>query len=81
MNLLQGIKTEIINPIIALLFALAVIYFLWGVIQYIRNSGDAQKRADGVKHITWGIVGLVIMVSVFGILNLAINTIFQVNTW
>jgi len=69
-GIIRKINAEIINPLIGLLIALAVIMFLWGVVEFIANSDNEEKREDGKKHIIWGIVGIFIMVSVFGIMNL-----------
>lgn len=65
---------EIVNPIITLLFAVALVVFLWGVFQYIRNSDSSDDRKTGTKHIIWGLVGLVIMVSAYTIIWIALDT-------
>jgi hypothetical protein len=59
----------ILNMLIPVLIALALVFFFWGLIQYIRNSGEGH--ADGIKTMTAGLVALFIMVSVWGIINLA----------
>ena len=64
----------IIFPTIALLTAVAFLVFLWGVAQYFMNASNEQARQDGVKHITFGIIGLVIMVSAWAILTIATAT-------
>mgnify|MGYP001568526203 CR=1 FL=1 len=47
---------------------LAVVYFFWGVGQFILNSGDQKMREDGKKKIMWGVIALFVMFSIFGIL-------------
>ncbi len=64
----------ILFPTIALLTAVAFLVFIWGCVEYFINSTNEQSRQQGVKHITFGIIGLVIMVSAFAILNIAANT-------
>ena len=64
----------IIFPLIALLSAIAFFMFLWGCAQYIFNATNDQARQTGVKHITYGIIGLVIMLSAFTILTLVTAT-------
>jgi len=64
----------IVNPIIQLMFAAALAVFLWGVFEYVKDANAPDKRQQGLRHIIWGIVGLVIMVSVFGIINIATGT-------
>ncbi len=71
---LRKFNDVILNPIITLLFALAVVYFLWGVSQFILNSESDEAREKGKMHMIWGIVGIFIMIAVFGIIRLIANT-------
>lgn len=75
-TLIYRLNTQIINPIIVFMMALALLVFIWGVIEFIMNQGGGEEKAiaSGKQHILWGLVGLVIMVSVFGIMRLIINT-------
>ncbi|KKS76663.1 MAG: hypothetical protein UV50_C0017G0018 [Parcubacteria group bacterium GW2011_GWB1_42_9] len=76
--LIDRIENVILNPIITLLFALAVFYFLWGLMDVVSSGDDSSKRTQGRNHIMWGLVGIFIMVAVYGLMNVAINTIFTV---
>ena len=64
---------QILRPIVLLLFALATILFLWGVIEFMINRDNEEERDKGKRHMIWGLAGLVIMVSALGIVNLLIN--------
>lgn len=64
----------ILFPLIALLSAVAFLVFLWGCAQYFINATNDQARQQGVKHITYGIIGLVVMLSAFAILSIAAST-------
>jgi len=66
----------IINSILVpLLFAAAFIVFLYGVAEaYIFSKGDAAKVSQGHKLILWGLIGFVIMISVWGLVNVVSNT-------
>jgi len=66
----------ILNPLIRLMFAVALVVFLWGIIEYIKGAGSPESRAKGSQHIIWGLVGLFIMVSVFGIIQIFKRTVF-----
>ena len=68
----------IINPIIGFLFALAVVYFLYGVFEFIANGANDEKKTTGKAHMMWGIIGLTIMMGVFMIMNMILNT-FNIN--
>lgn len=59
---------RIINLIIPTLFALAVVYFFWGVGQFIlHDAGNDKTREEGKKKILWGIIALFVLGSIFGI--------------
>ncbi len=74
-NIVANVSTEIINPLIMLLFAAALVYFIYGVVQFIANADNEQARQKGKRHLMYAILGLVIMAGVWGILQLVINTL------
>ena len=53
---------------------LAVLYFLWGVFQYVANSGNPETQAKGRSRMIAGIIGLAVMVSVNGLVYWVTNT-------
>ena len=69
------IYSNILNPLIALMFAIAVAYFIFGIVTYIWNPDNAELREKGRIGMIWGIVGMAIMVSVFAIMHFLINSI------
>jgi hypothetical protein len=72
---IQRILDNIVNPLILLMLAVAIVVFLWGVFQFVRNAESSDERKKGGMHILWGSVGLFIMVTAYGILNLILGTI------
>lgn len=64
----------ILNPAIVLLFAVALLIFFWGIVQFISSETANTKRKEGQKKIIWGLVGLFIMFSAYGIIRLILNT-------
>ncbi len=74
-TLLGKILDNIANRIVYLLMAGAVIYFLWGVFVFIQNAENADKRTEGYQHMLWGIIGIFIMISAKGIINIILSTI------
>ena len=74
-GLIENIKTAIVNPIISILIALALVMFVYGVMQFVAGGDDEVRRTAGRKHMMWGIIGLFIMVSVFGIINVITVTL------
>jgi len=70
-DFLDDISSFINSTLIPLVFALALLLFIWGIFQYfILGGADEEKREDGKKLMLWAIVGFVVMVSIFGIVNL-----------
>ncbi len=75
LNLVGVFSGTILNPIIAILFALALASFFYGIVLYIWNPGNEELRETGKRSMFWGVVGMTIMVSAFGILNFLISSI------
>jgi len=59
-----------LNFVIGILFVIATLVFLWGVIQFIAKSGDEAGRAKAKGIMTWGIIGLAVMAAAWGIVTL-----------
>ncbi|MGD0328769.1 MAG: hypothetical protein ABSB00_03665 [Minisyncoccia bacterium] len=66
----------IINSVLVpVLFAISFIVFLYGIASaYIFSSGDPEEVKKGHKLILWGIIAFVVMVSLWGIVNVIANT-------
>ncbi len=60
------------NVIIPLIIAAAILFFIWGMFQYfILGGADEEKRSKGKQLLIWSVVGLVLMLSIQGIVNMA----------
>ena len=73
-NFVAKLNDIILFPLIGLLSGIAFLVFLYGCAVYILNSNNETARTKGKDHITYGIIGLVIMVSAYGLLTIAVNT-------
>jgi phosphotransferase system glucose/maltose/N-acetylglucosamine-specific IIC component len=73
-SLFQSIITVIVNPLVIFLSALAIMLFLWGLLQFMANAGSEEGREIGKRHMINGLIGLFIMISVYGIMNFITNT-------
>jgi hypothetical protein len=71
--LLGKIAVLLINPIIVLGFVVATVFLFYSIIQMIwgADGGDLDKKRSAV---IWGVVGLFVMFSVYGILRIVTNT-------
>ncbi len=73
-TLVKSINRVVINPVIFFLFAVAMVYFLYGVTRYFLSPDNTEVRDASKAQMIWGVTGLFIMVAVFGILQVIINT-------
>ena len=67
---------SILNTIVPVLIVLGVVYFIWGVISYVIGSDEEAKKA-GRDRIIFGIIGLAVIIGVWGlvaILNRTFNS-------
>lgn len=60
--------------IIPFIVVLAVGAFLMGLIKYISNGDNEEKRSEGSKMMIYGVVGFFFMVSVWGVVGLLTNS-------
>jgi uncharacterized membrane protein YidH (DUF202 family) len=74
-TLLDNINGEIVNPLIKMLIAVAIAVFVYGIVEFIANADNENKRTTGKRHMLWGVIGLTIMLGVYGILNIVVNTL------
>ncbi len=68
-EIINTLKTKILNPIEGFLIVLATLFFLWGVVEFIAGASSEEKRTQGKRHMLWGILGLVIILGARGIRN------------
>lgn len=66
---------SVLNPAILVIFSLGLLFFLWGLVQFLRSlNGGGSGMDDGKRHMLWGIVGMFIMISALAIISLISNT-------
>ena len=63
----------VINPAMQLLFAAALFYFMWGMMMFLWSL-DEGEHTEGKQHMLWGVIGMFIMVSVWGIIQIIENS-------
>lgn len=62
------VLAEIINPLITLGFAVAIVYLAWAVLRYTMG-GDKFDQAKMKNSLIYGVLGVAIMATVFGIMK------------
>ncbi len=60
------------KTIVPLMFALAFLFFLIGMVRFF-FSQNQENREKGRQFVIWGIIGLVVIVALWGIVNLFVG--------
>ncbi len=64
---------SLLNKVVPVLIALGVVYFVWGVISYV-ISDDEEAKEKGRNRIIFGVIGLCVIVGVWGLVAVLRNT-------
>lgn len=71
--------SQLLNSVIPVLIALGVVYFVWGVITYVIAS-DEEAKKTGRNRIIYGIIGLAVIVAMWGLVGILTNTFGLTNS-
>ena len=73
----SGVIGAINTAVVPIIGAFILAVFVWGVVKYffLTNKGDATKLAEGRQFILWGLLGMVLYFSVWGLVNLLLSTL------
>jgi hypothetical protein len=67
--------TNLGNTFIEVLIAFAVIWIIFNVVRYLIVGADSEeKRKTARQAIIWGIIGLAIILSIWGLVNIVLQT-------
>lgn len=72
--LVDAVNNAILFPLIALMMALAFLFFLYGAFEFVKNANNESGREAGKTHLLYGVIGMLVMLSAFAILNIAAGT-------
>ena len=68
------------SSVIPFIFAIAMVFFIWGAVKFfIIDSDEEAKREQGKQFMLWGIIALAVMISVWGLVNV-LGVTFNINT-
>lgn len=65
-NLIDATYNLINTYLIPLAFSLCLLYFFWGIAKYLKEEGEGKN--EGRKIMVWGVVGLFVAFSIWGII-------------
>ena len=78
MTLSQWVNTQIVpivdRGIVPLLFAIAFLVFMWGMARFFFSDNE-EKRKSGRQFAIWGIIGFVVLFSLWGIVRLLLTVL------
>lgn len=69
----DGIFTQISNTILYVVGIISVVMLVWGGLRYIISGGDSKKVTDAKNTILYAIIGLIISILAFAIVNFVLN--------
>ena len=64
---------NLLNFVVPVLIALGVVYFIWGVVSYVIGT-DEEAKAAGRSKMIYGLIGLVVIVSIWGLVSILKTT-------
>ncbi len=73
-NMLAKIEGAILFPLMTLMMAVAFFIFLWGAYEFVAGAASEEAQTKGKSHMLYGIIGLLVMISAYGILKIAAGT-------
>lgn len=75
-ELVLKVREVIINPVIKFIFALAMVIFVFGIVRYFFAGTQGKVDTEKTRSmLIWGVVGMAIMASAYGLLALIANTV------
>lgn len=64
------------KEVVPIIFGFTFVVFLWGIVRYyFFDAGDVEKNTSAHSFILWGILGMVLLFSVWGIIHLALKVL------
>lgn len=70
------VNSALIDPALALVFAAGFLMFIYGVVEFMffARGEKGEYAGKGREHMLWGIIGMAIMMSAWGVLKVVAGT-------
>lgn len=72
---LLSLVSNTLGALVYIVMSLGLLVFLWGVVKYVISNSDDDKKSAR-QYMIWGIIGLFVMSTVWGIVGLLKDTIW-----
>lgn len=72
---LGGIRTLLVDfgglvkLAIPIVFGLAVLFFFWGIANYILKAGDVKAKEEGKNIMIYGVIAIFVITSIWGLVG------------
>ncbi|MEK7499779.1 MAG: hypothetical protein AAB649_04200 [Patescibacteria group bacterium] len=67
----------IMNSGVTILITAGIVIYFWGAVRHIMENGESENSWEMRKFLFTGLIVIFVMVSIWGILSLLQNTLFQ----
>lgn len=74
-GLVAYILEDFVKPVTVVILSLAVVFFLWNIFNIIRASKSGEELSDLKNKALWGVVAIFVMVSMWGLVSILVNTL------
>ena len=71
----NGVFSRLTNTILLVVGLISVIMLVYGGLRYILSGGDSKKVTDAKNTILYAIIGLIISLLAFAIVNFVLNSV------
>ena len=71
----NGVFTQITNTVLYIVGIISVVMLIYGGLRYVISGGDSKKVTDAKNTILYAIIGLIISILAFAIVNFVINAV------
>jgi hypothetical protein len=64
------------RSLLPMLFSIALAWFIWGIVDFIRGADNPETRSKGKSRMIWGILGLLAIVAYISLTGVFTETFF-----
>ena len=76
----NGVFSRITNTVLLIVGLISVIMLVYGGLRYILSGGDSKKVTDAKNTVIYAIIGLIISLLAYAIVNFVLNSVIGVGT-
>ena len=76
----NGVFTQITNTVLYIVGIISVIMLIYGGLRYVISGGDSKKVTDAKNTILYAIIGLIITILSYAIVNFVLTSVVGPDT-